>query len=177
MEPGHLASTTKASATPPRISRDEGEGTGMNMTGEKSNDFARRPDMDAGIDPRWHALATGTLSEAEAAALREEAKASEEGRALRELYEPLGEDVKERIFEAVYARVRPPPQAKPRRSIADLWRDLPGALRMPAPLIAGFTAVAAVVLFIQLAGRPPEVEVDWSNQRGRWDAPVLDTPD
>lgn len=61
---------------------------------------------DTDIDPRWRKLAEGTLSDEEAAALREEALETEEGRTLYEIYRPFDEVEDARLFEAVRARLR-----------------------------------------------------------------------
>lgn len=67
------------------------------------------PDRDRGQDERWRRLAAGHLSPAEHDALREEAMKTDEGRALYELYRPLDESERERLYGAVLgARTKNP---------------------------------------------------------------------
>lgn len=59
------------------------------------------PDLDRNQDERWLKLATGRLSPAERDALREEAMKTAEGKALYELYRPLDDGERERLYLAV----------------------------------------------------------------------------
>lgn len=59
--------------------------------------------QEASSDPRWAALAAGTLSEAEAEALRREAELTEDGRRRYELFRPFDEGTRERVFERLSA--------------------------------------------------------------------------
>jgi hypothetical protein len=58
------------------------------------------------LDPRWPALADGTLAPADVEALREEASQTEVGRRLWELYRPVSTEERARIFDGVRARLR-----------------------------------------------------------------------
>jgi hypothetical protein len=53
------------------------------------------------LDPRWDALAAGTLAPAEAEALRKEAAGAPEKAAAYEAFTPLGEEFRGRVVEAV----------------------------------------------------------------------------
>ena len=116
-------------------------------------------------DARWRALADGTLSEADVAALREEAGRSEEGRTLFELYRPFDPNEKQRLFERVRTCVHEDARRRTRHRIGG------GALVLAA-------AAGSALLY---ARRPAQqVEVAESGSYGPGvDAPVerLETPD
>src|SRR5262245_10241854 len=83
-------------------------------------------------DPRWDALAAGTLPPEEVARLQEEARTSPEAAAAWELFRPLGVEFQARVVSRV----------RPRRSA---WR------RALPPLLA---AAAALAVALGLWRRP-----------------------
>ncbi|MFT3770347.1 MAG: hypothetical protein QM820_33385 [Minicystis sp.] len=151
----------------------------MSTSEETIEDIVRKaaaPDGDAPDDPRWHALAAGTLSADEVAALRAEAETSAEGRLLWDLYRPFEDRTKERLFARLQAKL-PRPEPTFLQRIARWWKGLPPGFRL-VPATIGFVGAAAAATPLYLAQRQPDVEVAWSNLRGREDPPaVLSTPD
>jgi hypothetical protein len=142
----------------------------MTMTDETQRRLM--PDVPE-IDPRWYALAAEELNDAEVAALCAEAEASDEGRALWELYAPLSAALKERILaDALARRAKPRPERWVDRLFGGAWR--------PAPVLLGLAVAAAALvpaMRIRSTGAP-DVDVAWSNDRGpAAPPPVLDTPD
>jgi hypothetical protein len=138
-------------------------------TGNKTGDTieglraARRREAEGERDPRWTALAQGTLSEDGVEALR---RASPE---LHEMYRPFDAAEDDRLVSALAARLAPPAPslaalcsdgARPASPVVPIawWR------RSPAP-VAGALALAAAAAFAFLRP-PPPVELAWSEQRG-----------
>jgi hypothetical protein len=56
-------------------------------------------------DPRWRALAEGTLTDQERAALEAEAMQTDEGRARWEKYRPFGPEEDARLVEGLRCRL------------------------------------------------------------------------
>jgi CHAT domain-containing protein/tetratricopeptide (TPR) repeat protein len=60
---------------------------------------------DPTSDPRWEALSAGALSKEEAEALRRESEATEEGKRLHALFQPLEPEARQRSFDQVMAKL------------------------------------------------------------------------
>ncbi|HEX9670359.1 MAG TPA: hypothetical protein VGC93_12875 [Thermoanaerobaculia bacterium] len=123
-------------------------------------DLARQEEEEENrlpLDPRWDALAAGTLPPAEAEALRAEAEASPEKRAAYEAFAPLGEEFRERMVATARAGLAPAAPAKsaaaPRSSPAP---RLPLDRRQRRLWLSGTAAAvvlaATVVLVLLLPG-------------------------
>lgn len=89
-------------------------------------------DQGDNLDPRWRSLAEGRLSEEEAAALKEEAYRTDEGRYLWDVYRPFDPDEEARVRAGVHERVR---QDKRRRRVR---RIVPALSAAAAAIAAAF---------------------------------------
>lgn len=84
---------------------------------------------DATLDPRWAALAEGTLGEAEREALRVVAEQDAETRALWELYRPFSMEEDERLVDGVRRKLR---EDRARRRRATVLRLSAAAIALAA---------------------------------------------
>lgn len=95
-------------------------------------------------DRKWHALADGTLSEAEVEELRREAQRGGEARELYELYRPLDAEEREKILSDLRARRHPPPEIRD-RSKAPPVAPPPRPFVKVAVVAAPYFAMAAML--------------------------------
>lgn len=105
------------------------------------------------LDPRWDALAAGTLPPAEAEALRAEAEASPEKRAAYEAFAPLAEEFRERMVATARAGLAPAaplPRLAPRRALDRRRR------RLWLSAAAAAVVSSATAVLVLLSGRGPE---------------------
>jgi tetratricopeptide (TPR) repeat protein len=134
--------------------------------------------QDLPEDPRWEALAMGLLSDEEAAALRVEAEASEEGRRKYELYRPFDAAEAEASVDAMLGKLpgraasRPDAAAPPQREA-----PVPGASPLPLPAPRRWAArrsaaaallamAAALALFLARPGEKPFPHFDAETNGG-----------
>jgi len=106
-------------------------------------------EIDPLADPRWEALAEGTLSAEDEAALAALARTSERHRALYEAFRPLDEAARARIAASLVAASPPPARVVPLR------RRWTWALAAAAALAGGVWLAA---------GRPHEKITDFDVQ-------------
>lgn len=92
------------------------------------------------FDRRWHALASGELSDAEVLELRSATEQSDEGKLLWELYRPCDDAEKEALFQRMHARIHADAR-RPWRRLSDGWNRL-----SPATRVAPFVLAAAAAL-------------------------------
>ncbi len=142
-------------------------------------------EREAPVDPRWEALAAGTLSAEEAEALRQEAEGSEEGKRKYELFRPFDETETERGFAKLNAELAkekaasapapapaPVEETKTKGTVTPLR---PASRRWAAA--AGALALAAAFAFVMLL--PPIVSYELAasaEQRERSAPGVSDAP-
>src|SRR5690349_20679688 len=109
---------------------------------------ARRSEAEEGL--RWQALTDGSLGEAEASELRAEADRSEEAGKLYELYRPLDDAEKERLYADVHRR-RDPPSLRPRVPPMKRWRKAVAAILPPSRVVWGGVALTLLALLVRVS--------------------------
>lgn len=133
----------------------------LRMTGDPGRDFrglrAAALDRDDDLDPRFRALAEGTLSDEETAALKAEADQTEEGRLLWEMYRPFDAEEEQRLFDTFR-----------RRQERKKW-----GFRVMTSVALAAAALAPLYFHLRDGGVDPR----WIQVRGPETAPVLSTAD
>ena len=128
--------------------------------------IAREEEDDERLDPRWEALAAGTLPVEEAEALRREAEESMQTKTRHDAFSPLGPEFRSRVVAAIREQhgkragtvaAAPEPEAPPR--VSDIGAAHPRRPHRRWPrrrwAAAGLAAAALLTFALWPHGQPP----------------------